>query len=207
MLEASFMSPMPTATGSAASGDSGTRWLLKRHLKVFTGRRGDEFEERRLTRASIRLLERDIWENRETLAGAQRDRGLVGSFDCQGTCEYIEGSEATEPVCSGGSERGQRDLTEDLRVGHLRRRLKGNVIAFKHGPRDFVDERLTSSRTWPDCDRVPRAWISWSGVEMGVCHALVELRLPGHQVQRRHAVEYQPVHASLDINDAGDMLL
>src|SRR5258708_20681919 len=114
MLEASFMSPMPTATGSAASGDSGTRWLLKRHLKVFTGRRGDEFEERRLTRASIRLLERDIWENRETLAGAQRDRGLAGSFDCQGTCAYIEGTEATAPASSAGSQPRHRPFPPDL---------------------------------------------------------------------------------------------
>ena len=38
-------------------------------------------------------------------------------------------------------------------------------------------------------------------------HALVKLRLPGHYVERRLAVECQPVHAGLDIHDACDMLL
>src|SRR6266851_6956501 len=42
---------------------------------------------------------------------------------------------------------------------------------------------------------------------MYVRHALVKLRLAGHQVERRLAVEYQAVRAGLDINDAGDVLL
>jgi hypothetical protein len=59
--------------------------LLEGHVEVSSDRRAEEFEVHRLIRPGIQLLERDVWQKGDTLAGTQGDGGLVSASDRHGT--------------------------------------------------------------------------------------------------------------------------